>query len=203
MLEGLALGFPAAIMIERLFERGTGLGLGKANTEGWPLNIGIFHDPEYAPVYLYEALASFLLLILMLALSRRKRFREGREPLLPLFLLLWGLIQPLLESLRADDHMVYHFVKAQQVLAICFPVAVMIRWTARARRQAAKAWQLILPWCVTLAAIGGAVAAEFGVDRWGRPMAAYGLMIACLLLIGGSAFFLRGLGLKEEKADGA
>ena len=190
--DGLALGLPAAIAVERLLERGTGLGLGKAGTAGWPLNRGIFHDPEYAPVYLYEALIAILLLVLTGILFLRLRDREDGE-LLEMFLLLWGLTQALLESLRSDDHMVYHFVRVQQVTAFALAIAVMLRWTHRALRRGAKPLPMALGWVLTLAAAGAAVAAEFGVDRWGKPLLAYGLMIACLTAVGLIAFRFRSL----------
>ena len=137
---------------------------------------------KYVRRYWYFALAACLLL-------RLKNRRDGE--LLELFLLLWGLTQALLESLRSDDHMVYHFVRIQQVLAIVLPVAVMLRWTVRAHRNGARALSLSVAWCAVLLAIASAVLAEFGVDRWGNPLLAYGVMILCLIVVGLAAFFIR------------
>ena len=46
-------------------------------------------------------------------------------------------------------------------------------------------------WGLTIAAVAGAVIAEFGVDRWDSKLLAYGLLLICVLLIGWVAFSLR------------
>ena len=191
--DSLALGIPAAIVVERLMERGTSLGLGRVVTAEWLLNTGIYPeadgDPVH-PVYLYEAAVALCLFVIMLVLSLKKD-RSPAGSRLRLFLFLYGLTQVLMESLRADGHMVEHFVHFQQVYALILSCALMLRWTVMAARKPGRHPALTIGWIITLVCIGAAVLAEFGVDRWGKPMLAYGLMIVCLAAIGVIGFEFR------------
>ncbi len=190
--DALAFGLPAAIFIERLFEQGTGLGLGRYVTSEWLISTGILPnldgDPVH-PVYLYEAAAALVLLLVMLHLFRRCSFPPG--DLLRRFLLFWGLTQVVMESLRADGHLVEHFVHVQQVYAVFLAVIVLLRWSIVYKRQNRPTAHIVISWCVTITAAGTAVLAEFGVDRWGNLLLAYGLMIVCLLAIGAVTMWLR------------
>ncbi|MBR3493973.1 MAG: prolipoprotein diacylglyceryl transferase [Clostridia bacterium] len=183
--DALAVGIPAAILVERLFEAGTGLGEGRIVGSSWLIGLGICPlvegDPVH-PVYLYEAIVAGILLILMIIASLLDHKHEGN--LLRGFLVLFGLTQVLLESMRADDHMVEHFVHIQQVVAIVIPVAVMIHWSVVSARKPGRHPALTIGWIVTAAAIGGAILAEFGVDRWGNLLLAYGVMAGCMLVVG-------------------
>ena len=191
----LAFGLPVGILVERLMEHGTGLGLGRYVSSPALIATGFF--PEAGgdfvhPVYLYEAAAAVILLAVTAFLSRRKE-RSGSW-LLQTFLVLFGLTQVLLESLRADGHMLEHFVHLQQVYAILLAAGGILGWTVRGRER--KTWQKLAGWAGILAAAGVGIWAEFGVDRWGNPLLAYGLMTASMIVIGGIGHWLRG----KEKA---
>ena len=188
-LDATALGVPAGILVERLAERGTGLGLGRYVTWEGLIRTGLCPEVEgefVHPVYLYEAAAALILGLLLWGIRRRMK-REGE--LAGIFLMLFGLSQVLLESLRADGHMVEHFVHIQQVYAILIVFGVTLGWYLRQREK--KLWDSLISWLLFAAAIGAAIWAEFGVDRWGNPMLAYGLMAACMAVIGCIAFRFR------------
>ena len=191
--DALAVGLPAAIMVERLCEHGSGLGLGRYVSAAWLTGTGLCPqmDGDFVhPVYLYEAAVALILLIVMLVLSLRRRENQGGE-LLRIFLVLFGLTQVILESLRADGHLVEHFVHAQQVYSICVAVGVMICWSVKAARKPGRHPALTVGWVLTLAAVGVTIWAEFGVDRWGNPLLAYGVMALCMLVIGVVAFDMK------------
>jgi len=200
-LDAAALGLPAGILIERLAEHGTQLGLGRYVTGEWLIRTGLCPlvdgEPVH-PVYLYEAAVALILGLILWGIRRRKSTEGG---LMGIFLMLFGLTQVLLESLRADGHMVEHFVHIQQVYAILIVFGVMLCWYLRQPEK--KLWDSLISWGLFAAAIGLAIWAEFGVDRWGNEPLAYGIMTACLILIGCIAFrFRRGAaaaGKKNEK----
>ena len=178
--DALALGLPVAILVERLFEHGTGLGLGRTVTAGWLANLPIcpvIEGEPVHPVYLYEAIAAVVILVLLLVWAKRKK------PLMKRFLVCFGLSQVILESLRADGHMVQHFVHVQQAIAIVLAVAALIGWSREALSKPGRHTAVAVGWLLTVAAIGVGVWAEFGVDRWGKPLLAYGVMTACMVLI--------------------
>ena len=178
--DALALGLPVAILGERLFEHGTGLGLGRTVTAAWLAELPICPTVEgeaVHPGYLYEAVAALVIFALMLLFAKKKK------PLMKRFLLCFGLSQVILDSLRADGHMVQHFVHVQQVFGIVLAVAALIGWSREARQRPGRHAALAVGWLLTAASIGVAVWAEFGVDRWGKPLLAYGIMAACMAVI--------------------
>lgn len=198
LADTLAFGLPVAILLERLAEIGTGLGQGRYVTAKWLIDTGLcpeVYGEHVQPVYLYEALVALVLLIVMILLSRRER---TPGTLLEIFLLLFGLTQVVMESLRADGHMVEHFVHIQQVYAILFAVGVILRWCLRMKRTKGWGGRAAAGWAVILAAAGLAIWAEFGVDRWGKPLLAYGLMICCMAVIGLVGFYF----LKHTESSG-
>ena len=191
--DALAVGLPAAVMVERLCERGSGLGLGRFVTAEWLTGTGLCPqvDGDFVhPVYLYEAAVALILLIVMFVLSLRRRENQGGAHL-RIFLVLFGLTQVILESLRADGHMVEHFVHIQQVYSICIAVGVMVCWSVKAARKPGRHPALTVGWILTLAAVGVTIWAEFGVDRWGNPLMAYGVMALCMAVIGVVAFDMK------------
>lgn len=188
--DALALALPLAIAVERIAEFGTGLGEGREVTAEWLLNTGLCIEnggAYYFPVCLLEALTALVLFAVML-IRRLRGSDENAGDALRTFLTLFGLTQVVLESLRHDGHMEVHFVYAQQVIAIIIVVVCIAIWAVRMHGDTRME---AVCWTITFACIGLAVWAEFGVDRWGLPLLAYGLMIACMVAIGWVAFALR------------
>ena len=113
-LRALAFALPIFVIVARLGETfaTTGLGTGFDDpnlftVEGawdYPLN-----------VRLIEALVAVVILAVLLLLVRSKELPE--DTALLFFLILYGATQILLESLRHEGHMVWGFVKAQQIFA--------------------------------------------------------------------------------------
>ena len=103
-------------------------------------------------VFRYEALAGLLLLVAALALYRNRRPRQKNRPgdLAMIVFSLFGAGQVLLESLRDDGHMIWGFIRAQQLACVLMPLLALVIFGARyahirqARKTAVAAW-LLLP----------------------------------------------------------
>ena len=180
-LDAVGIGFPFAVIFARLSEYGTGLGEGRPITGGWipPLASEIY-DGYLHPVFLYEAVAALLIFLTLLLVARSHHGHPHEGDLFLLCMTMYGLTQSFLESLRDDGHMVVHFVRIQQVLAILMALISLFVWCRRSRRYRKDIWIVSV---VTVLSIGLAVLSEFGVDRWGNRALAYGLMLGCLLAI--------------------
>ncbi len=185
--DALALGMPLAILLERAAEKGTGLGLGRPVEWKWlaeaPWCAALETGEKVQPVYFYEALAVGVLWLVVGVMLLRKKERRGGD-LLRVFLFLYGLVQVFLESLRQDGHMVKHFVHISQVIGILIAVAVMIRWTAQTLQHPGHRAGITVGWVITAICVGVMILAEFGVDRWGNRLLAYGVMLLCLIVVG-------------------
>lgn len=183
LLDVLGTVLPVILMCARTMERGTGLGEGAPVPEGWPATFTI--ETAYGSlhtVFLYEAIAAaviFLIVLLWQYLCRRRRPGD----VLLMFTLLFGCTQVVMESLREDGHMTVHMgVSVQQVLAALLVLIALGIWTARAAKApTCRRWWPALTAVLALMLVALAVVAEFGVDRWDSKVAAYGLMIACLI----------------------
>jgi len=144
--------------------------------------------------YLLESFASLILSLILIRDLNEKR-RRGDTFLL--FLLLYGAVQTLLESLRYDQHMtVIAFVKLQQVFAMALlGVAVILlalrRWNTR-RKTA------IAGMAAVVCAVGLGVAIEFMIDR--TTISHYLLYLAFLAVI--AAPTALGLALRKEELGG-
>ena len=131
-----------------------------------------------------------LILLLLLIVSRRKRKPEGDTMLL--FLLVYGCMQVVLESLRNDSHMLLiHFVRVNQIGALVLAVAAIVCWTIRVAREGSRSHLIIGCWIAVVAAIGVGIGMEFAIDRLGMPLLCYCLMMLAMLTIAGSGLLLR------------
>lgn len=192
-----AIGLPMALVFLRWAEGGTRLGLGRSINYEWLMFLGV--DDGYGnlvhPVYRYEVTAAVLVLILMFVwIARHPRAKKGDACLVSLGWL--GALQVLLESLRNDGHLVVHFVRIQQVLALIALVAVFGIFAARrCKNGGMKKSQLLLQWLIALACIGVGIWMEFRVDRGSLKLLYYGVMALCMGAILGMAL------VDRRKAD--
>lgn len=143
-------------------------------------------------------LTAVLFVILVICLFQRKR-RDG--DLWILFLLLFGAVSVLLESLRLDNHLVYSFVRMQQVLA-----ALMLLWglILAGRRGGRKNIALIIISFISfMFAVGVCILNEFRLDRTQvSHILLYVEMIAALLVptLLGVILLMKGRAEQWEKA---
>ena len=183
LMDAIALGAPLAIAVERIGEGCFDeiMGMGKGIETEWLSFLGNLTDGNH-PVFLYEAAAMAVLFVVLLLVQRKKR-PDGDT--MALFLLLYGCVQVVLESLRNDSHMLLiHFVRVNQVGALVLAVAVIIHWTVMAvRRKYCTGKKAGLLWALIVVSIGLGIGMEFAVDRLGEPLLSYGLMALALVVI--------------------
>lgn len=182
LADGGSIGLPLALLVLRLAEGGTRLGLGRSITYPWLMFLGV--DDGYGnlvhPVYRYEAAAAALVLLIMVVwLMRHPKARKGDACRTCLGLL--GALQVLLESLRNDGHLVVHFVRIQQVLSLVALVAVFAVFATRCVKAGRmKKSQLLAQWLMVLVCIGVGIWMEFRVDRGSLKLLYYGVMALCM-----------------------
>ncbi len=182
LLDAVGLGMLPGIAVERLGEAGTGMGLGRAIYTPWLAKLPFFAATDETgeivhAVYRYEALAAALIFagVMIYLIFRGKEALRGGDVLLMVLTLL-GCVQVLLESLRNDGHMVVHFVRINQVLAMALPVIALAIWSRRGKKP-------LVSWLVVVAAIALATRQEFRIDSSENLWLDYGIMALCLALV--------------------
>lgn len=204
LTDGLALALPAGILVERLCETGTGMGMGKTIATPALLFLGV-EDPftgEWVhPVYLYEAaLAALIGLGLLIWVLHRRGDTGAPGDLCGVFVLLFGVTQMIMECLRNDLHMVVHFVPVQQVAELLMVLAVLAHWQRRLSRVPdMKKGRTLWVWPVTLVCVGVAVAMEFLVDRGPDKLLYYSVMSLCVAVIAALALLCRKRSLRAAR----
>ena len=145
-------------------------------------------------VYRYEAVAGVVLLACGLAmfLTRRPKHRARMGDVAMAVFALYGAMQVLLESLRDDGHMLWGFIRVQQLGAALIPVLALAVWGARyahirqARKATVAAW-LLLP---VMAAVALLMVQPINhvLDLTGKRPLGFALLAALALYM---ALFLR------------
>lgn len=125
-------------------------------------------------VHLIEAVLALCILgaVLMLPSLLRKitSGQKAEEMRLPVFCVLYGISQILMESLRKDEHMVWGFVKAQMILYLLmamFGLATVCYEGKPLRDMKRNKWRYGI--AVTLGTALPVIAFEFGLDKSGIP----------------------------------
>jgi hypothetical protein len=150
-LNAAAVSLAAFVLIARIGERYTTMGFGMdVDFTGLFVIDGNFGGT--LNVWLIEAITALLILITLTIIIKREKeqYIDG----LPLFFLLYGTTQIMMESLRADRHMIWGFVKAQQVLAMLMAAGSLVILAKRARR---------IPAAIIASII--AASASFGLEK--------------------------------------
>ena len=196
--DAVAIGAPIGLIIERLSEAGTELGMGQTIDADWMATHPFFAvDDGYGyivhAVFRYEAIvAAVLLLALLVWVIVRKGDTGAHGDLLLVMLTLLGSSQALLESLRNDGHMLIGFVRVNQIVSIVLPVVALSVWTARAHRgHHGFDWKLLLMWLLAAGGITIATVQEFAVDSSDNVLLDYGIMAAGLAMVVAAALITR------------
>ena len=205
MLNAAGLAAPAGITVLRLAEffcdtpASGDVGEGKYLEgiewlDGLLTRLGLTMQADGDAVYpacLAGAAAALVIFIALLVWQLASRKEPAGADVLTVFLLLYGAGQLVLEQLRDDGHLVFHFVHLQQIVALVFMLAALLVWTLRFRRAGVKKRTLPVVWIVSLVCIGLAVWACFGIDRWENKLLAWLLLIVPTAIVTGAALFLR------------
>lgn len=194
MLDAISYGMPLGLVIERLSESGTGMGMGRAISYDWLTFLGIddgMGDLVH-PVYRYEAVAAAVLFAVLTVMLLRRRDRLPKGDLTLVFMSLYGATQALLESLRNDGHMVVHFVRIQQCLFLIFALVAFGIYLHRCvGKGCMKKSQQLLCWLMAIVCVGVCAVMEFRVDRGTLKWLYYTVMLLCLGVMTGMTFRFR------------
>ncbi len=194
MLDAISYGMPLGLVIERLSESGTGMGLGRAISYDWLTFLGIddgMGDLVH-PVYHYEAVVAAVLFAVLTVMLLRRRDRLPKGDLTLVFMSLYGATQALLESLRNDGHMVVHFVRIQQCLFLIFALVAFGIYLHRCvGKGCMKKSQQLLCWLIAIVCVGVCAVMEFWVDRGTLKWLYYTVMLLCLGVMTGMTFRFR------------
>ena len=205
LLDAVGFGFLPGVCIERLFEKGTELGMGQTIDGGWMAEHPFFAvDDGYGyivnAVFHYEAVVAAVLFVVLAVWMLIRRGNPGCDgDLLLGGLTLFGVCQALLESLRNDGHMLIGFVRVNQIVSIVLPVAALTVWTIRAHKGfRGFDWKLLVFWVLAAGGIAVATVQEFAVDSSDNVLLDYGIMAAALALVAFAAFAARNLALERK-----
>ncbi len=190
MLDAVAFGMPAALVIERLAEPLCEMGWGKyLQSPAFNFMAGLTQGMH--PVFAYEAIVAAVIGVAMIVYFRKHKAAGGDA--LGFFLVLYGCSQTVLESLRNDGHMkVIHFVRINQVAAIVMATTVLIIWGIRCFKHNGKRESLV-SWLTAVVCIGFGVVQEFAADGDENPYFSLtlvsGLLAAALVIVCVTWFF--------------
>ena len=155
-LEAAALGMPVFVMLARLAESQAQTGRGMdVEFEGLLTLTDEFGG--VLNVWLLEALMAVLVLGFMLLWRAKYHSPKGMR-LTAFFFILYGALQILMESLRADRHMIWGFVKAQQLYSFLLSGGCLVYFAWRCGRR----WAAL---AAAAALAGGVFGLEKGLDR--------------------------------------
>lgn len=188
------------IILERLGEGGTLLGLGREVQTEWMREIPFFAVEDSSGylchgVFRYEAVIALIGLIISLCLVFSKKTRAWPKGDLALIAIsFYGCAQVVLESMRDDGHMVWGFIRANQLFAVFLPAAALIVFTVRGiqHRGGKITKEPVLWWLLGAAAIGLGIIKEFDVDTSTNLWIDYGVMSLAVLLLYASVWLAHG-----------
>ena len=192
LMDGVALGAPLALIIERLSEPAMELGTGRYVDTDWLSFLGSMTEGRH-PVYLYEAVIAAVIGLTLILLALRRGGMKHRGDLLLIFLTLYGATQVVMESLRDDGHMVIYFIRINQIAALLMALTAFILWMVRWARKGAKKPHQILCGAAVAAAIAQGVVQEFAVDSNPNLLLEYGIMALCMAVMAAVSLTVRRL----------
>ena len=193
LMDKLALGMPLALIVARLAEIPTGVGMGRQVDTPWLQWLGSLNE-ECHPVFIYEALWAVVLGVALMRFLRRNR-RPG--DLLLTFMTLYGCAQMFFESLRDDYHMVIYYIRINQITGLIMVLIPFLIWLVRLVKHGAKRNDLILPCAVMVVAIVLCIYQEFQVDSNPNLLKEYAIMAAGVAVMGAQTILIRNKAIKE------
>lgn len=179
LMDKLALGMPLALIVARLAEIPTGVGMGRQVDTAWLQWLGAFTDGCH-PVFIYEALWAVVIGIALLRYLRRDRHPGD---VLLTFMTLYGSAQMFFESLRDDYHMVIYYIRINQIAGLVMVVIAFVIWMVRWARKGAKPLALVIASLLVVAGIALGIMQEFAVDSNPNLLLEYAIMALALALI--------------------
>lgn len=193
LLDMVSPGAALMLMGLRAAEYFTGQGLGdyleEESQHFFPLGVMNQYESWQVPVFLYEAVAAFLILLTLLWMIRRGQQAEGTTA--GAFILLLGLSQIMLESLREDEFIRFGFVRFNQLMAAATAGTVLFLRLRRESRAYGRDMAYALRMAVFLLGIIMCILIEFALDKSTIPNEILYLIMMLTLVMMGTACFWR------------
>ncbi|MBR6667328.1 MAG: prolipoprotein diacylglyceryl transferase [Clostridia bacterium] len=193
LMDQLALGMPLALIVARLAEIPTGMGMGRQVDTPWLQWLGSFTD-ECHPVFVYEAVWAIVIGISLLLYLRRNRHPGD---MLLTFMTLYGSAQMFFESLRDDFHMVIYYIRINQIAGLIMVLIPFLIWILRLSKHDRKRNDFIFPCLVMVVAIVLCIYQEFQVDSNPNLLKEYAIMAAGVSVLGTQTILIRNKANKE------
>ena len=193
LMDQLALGMPLALIVARLAEIPTGMGMGRQVDTPWLQWLGSFTD-ECHPVFVYEAVWAIVIGISLLLYLRRNRHPGD---MLLTFMTLYGSAQMFFESLRDDFHMVIYYIRINQIAGLIMVLIPFLIWILRLSKHDRKRNDFIFPCLVMVVAIVLCIYQEFQVDSNPNLLKEYAIMAAGVSVLGIQTILIRNKANKE------
>lgn len=165
MLDLAAAGGAIALAFERMGEKFTSQGLGEYLwEETWcrfPFAVQSVYGDWQIPVFFYEALAALVIFIVLCCMVNKSRAGRTAET----FIILLGVTQIILESLREDEFIRFGFVRFSQLAAAITMAFVIFPRIYRMVKQGGwTPWQVIRL-VLFLLGIVTIILIEFALDK--------------------------------------
>ncbi len=195
------LAVPAALLALagiRLAEVFTTEGIGSyvdnVALQWFPLAVQDTYGDWVMPIFFWEAVTALILCGGLLVY--RRRARRGDAALTGM--LLFGLMQILLESLRNDDFLRFGFVRVNQLLGLGLVLFAIAVWLSRARPTRTLTAGVCL---AVVASTGLMVWVEFALDKSSLSnILLYAVLCAALFVLAALGLAMRNRGAKGETA---
>lgn len=142
-------------------------------------------------IYVIEAIVAAAILVCLLIFRKSKMGQTDGQRQLALFLILYGFTQVVMESLRADRHMVLGFVKIQMFTSF-LPAAGITVYNAWKRRRSC------LPVILCVLYAGAVFFLEKALDRGWIPLEEQVYLCYVVLTAAAVILSLRTVNKKEE-----
>lgn len=192
LLDLAAVGGALALVFERGGEYFTNQGLGEfLMDEAWyrfPFAVQSVYEDWQIPVFMYEALAALIITIVLVCMVNRKPAGRTAQA----FIILLGLTQVILESLREDEFIRFGFVRVNMLAAaITMGLTFFYRVYCVVKQQGWSAWQVIR---LVLFVVGIVVVIliEFALDKSTIDNVILYFVMAATLIVMGFAMLLDG-----------
>ncbi len=186
-LDTLVPGMLLALAVCRLGELTTWQGRGMTVSSGviFPIAINNSLGARCLAVCIYEAVAA--LLIMLRATSMRIK-PSGRSGLTSLMLL--GLIQVPLESMRSDDFLAIGFVKVDQLIGMLMAVAIISVFLRGHLRAGKNAMFGLAAFLIAIAMVVMCVLEEFKIDDSSNLLLNYFMLLIYVTVMGACGLYL-------------
>lgn len=143
------------------------------------------------PISLLGCAVAVIVFVVILVWLARRRWEAIPGDVMLVALLLICAVQVLLEPMRDDGHLTFHFVPFQQVLALVIVIAALGVWLHRYQSACRNKRLPLVVRIIAVVCIIVGVIASFMIDRYENKVIAWGLLILPMVVLTVTALYTR------------